>query len=380
MSSSDSNTPSPHATAGGRGTAAPKSILKKPTGTQVQAGTPLPPPPPPSPLLPLPLAMGRATGGGGGRRQGPRSAEEARAIAVHHAQVLENRKQLELSILASIEHLLEYPPTSSMMTAAAGGGAGAGAGAGQQLSGDVVSEFKRQLAHFRPADLDDLVEERNIVRKCGYPLCARSNTLQQPITTTTTTAAPAPAPPKYRVLFRGSAGSPIVVEARRLERFCSDDCARRALWIRVQLSDQPAWLRPSGAEPSITLLEEEKNRAPCSASRLADPMFRANLGKLADELRNIGISNTGLANPNLPPQAPPREEEEEDALAEKLERVAISETEAEAEAEAEAECRSSSSLEKDGLSPLLRTWLCANPSSFCRGPIGARGNNRNGPQ
>lgn len=49
-------------------------------------------------------------------------------------------------------------------------------------------------------------------------------------------------------------------------------------------------------------------------------------------------------------------------------------------AEAVAECRSSSSLEKDGLSPLLRTWLCANPSSFCRGPIGARGNNRNGPQ
>ena len=316
--SSNNDVPSPCA-ATGRGGTAPKPILKKPSGHApgAQAGTP------PAAASAkgrvgkgnsvVGMGMGVGMGGGaGGRRQGgPRSAEEARAIAVHHAQVLENRKQLELSILASVEHLLEYP------TVAEGD------------DGADVAGLKRHLAHFQPADLDDLVEERNIACKCGYPLCARPNALQP---------TPPAAAAKYRVLRGRGASTPIVVEARRLERFCGDDCARRALWIRVQLSEQPAWLRPAGSTGhSITLLEEEKKREP-AARHLSDPAFRANLGKLADELRHIGISNTGLVIPNPSSSSSSssspshkteneqQQEEEEDDLVDRLQRGAISET------------------------------------------------------
>ena len=48
------------------------------------------------------------------------------------------------------------------------------------------------------------------------------------------------------------------MERQELEKWCSDECGRRALFLKIQLREEPAWLR-GGDDQSlqIKLLEEE---------------------------------------------------------------------------------------------------------------------------
>ncbi len=53
-----------------------------------------------------------------------------------------------------------------------------------------------------------------------------------------------------------------VVKKEELEKWCSEECARRAMWVRVQLSESPAWER--GAKEygvKIELLDEPKEES-----------------------------------------------------------------------------------------------------------------------
>ena len=50
-----------------------------------------------------------------------------------------------------------------------------------------------------------------------------------------------------------------VVEREELEKWCSEACARRALYVRVQLSESPAWEREAAASVDIDLLDEPKS-------------------------------------------------------------------------------------------------------------------------
>ena len=201
--------------------------------------------------------------------------EEAREIALYHAHIIQNQKGLELAILESVEVLLDFPTTNNPASCP---------------SDADVTEFKKNLVHFQPSDYDDLIEERNIVHKCGYPLCPLQNKLR-------------PTKAKFRVLDKGRR----IVETKQLERFCSDECARRGLWIRVQLNEEPSWLRvgedghvgQGGAEYKITLLEEEKDKQ----REASDNAFKGEVRKLVDQLQGIGISGTGLLTPPTRSQA-----------------------------------------------------------------------------
>ncbi|CUS08089.1 unnamed protein product [Tuber aestivum] len=242
----------------------PKSILKKtrepsaPTttvvgSTIVRTG----PPTPQSKPLPTP--------------------EEARAIALSHAHSIQIRKVLELSILTSLEQLVDFPLPDSTST-----------------------DLKCHLRYFQPSDFDSLMEERRICDKCSYPLC--------------------PNPPKrlagggkstYALVNKGKKTMRFV-EKEKLERFCSDICARQGLWLRIQLNPEPAWTRAEtisdaqvddkgavsgldltgekwrgGLESKILLLEEaeeQRRQAKWNNTREAD------IKKLEEELMEVGIS------------------------------------------------------------------------------------------
>lgn len=246
----------------------PKSILKKPSAAAsgtLQTAKPAKPRAPSKTTSRTPLtgkinvSQGRI--GPNGRRLP--SPEEAREIALNHAYIIQNQKNLELAILESVELLLDFPTSNNPAS---------------RPSDVDVDEFKKNLVHFRPTDFDDLIEERNIIHKCGYPLCPLPNKLQ-------------PTKAKFRILDKGRR----IVEAKQLERFCGDECARRGLWIRVQLNDEPSWLRTGedgqvgrgGLEYRITLLEEEKREPRESA-------IKGDVRKLVDQLQGMGISATGL--------------------------------------------------------------------------------------
>ena len=154
--------------------------------------------------------------------------------ALYHAQILQQRKDVEALILASTEALLELPSSTDSDRA-------------RPCSRDV-SLVKNLLQPFQPSDYDSLIEERNINKQCGYVFCPKPNRQEN-------TKA------RYRILHSKGRTSDNVkfVERRTLERWCSDECGKRALYIKVQLSEEPAWTRTGSSLRDIVFLEDEHN-------------------------------------------------------------------------------------------------------------------------
>ncbi|KAJ4313894.1 hypothetical protein N0V94_006705 [Neodidymelliopsis sp. IMI 364377] len=148
-------------------------------------------------------------------------------VALHHANILEQRKLVEAQVLDAIMTLMEFPPSPH-------------ADAKRPSPADARA-FGDAVAAFQPADYDALIEERNIADKCGYALCP------QPKAKARSTA---------KKQFVDTDKGVEIVDRKVLEVWCSDDCAKRALYIKVQLNEEPAWLRSGGHGEKIELMVE----------------------------------------------------------------------------------------------------------------------------
>jgi hypothetical protein len=169
----------------------------------------------------------------GPSRPPARSREDRnRETALYHAELLQQRKEVEAQILASLETLIDLPSSPT-------------ADAARPSNADSVL-VKNSLRLFQPSDYDSLIEERNIGRQCGYVLCQKHNRQEN-------TKA------KYRILQKAGKGRDAlkVVETKTLERWCSDDCGKRALYIKVQLNEEPAWTRTNASSGDIVLLMDK---------------------------------------------------------------------------------------------------------------------------
>ena len=155
-----------------------------------------------------------------------------RETALYHAQLLQQRKDVEALILTSTEALLELPSSPAADPA-------------RPCLQDTVL-VKKSLKPFQPSDYESLIEERNINKQCGYVLCPRPNRQED-------TKA------KYRILPSKKGDTVNFVERHTLERWCSDACGKRALYVKVQLFEEPAWTRAGSAGGDIVLLEDEWN-------------------------------------------------------------------------------------------------------------------------
>ena len=162
-----------------------------------------------------------------------RSREDRnKETAIYHAQLLQQRKDVEALIFASIEAMLDLPSSPAADPA--------------RPRLQDVTLMKNFLRPFQPSDYDSLIEERNINKSCGYVLCPRLNRLQG-------TKA------RYRILHGNGRDTLNIVERHTLERWCSDDCGKRALYVKVQLSEEPAWTRIGSSGGDMLLLEDERN-------------------------------------------------------------------------------------------------------------------------
>lgn len=167
-------------------------------------------------------------------------------VALHHANILEQRKAVEAQVLDSIMTLMEHPSSPDADP--------------RRPSAADARAFEEAVAAFQPADYDALIEERNIADRCGYALCPR---------------------PKMRA--RSTAKKQFVdtdkgveiVDRKVLEVWCSDDCAKRALYVKVQLNEEPAWLRAGGHGERIELMvdnaQELRATLPVRAKQQAAP-------------------------------------------------------------------------------------------------------------
>jgi hypothetical protein len=146
-------------------------------------------------------------------------------VALHHANILEERKRVEAEVLDAIMTLMDYPTASDADP--------------KRPSAADAQSFRDAVLPFQPADYDALIEERNIADKCGYALCPR------PTKKARSTA---------RKQFVDTDHGVQIVDRKTLEVWCSDDCARRALYVKVQLSEEPAWMRQGGYGDKMELL------------------------------------------------------------------------------------------------------------------------------
>jgi RNA polymerase II-associated protein 2 len=160
--------------------------------------------------------------------------QRRRDIAMHHAQIIQQRKDLEAQILDDIILLSEYPlaPTakdpSTTFTAAT-------------PAPTDVADFKAHIRLFQPGDYDDLIEERNVNGLCGYTLCGRPRRETGP-------------GGEWKITASGH-----IARRKDIEMWCSNACARRALYVKVQLNETAAWERAGIPDIEIDLLDEDKS-------------------------------------------------------------------------------------------------------------------------
>ncbi|CAG7958287.1 unnamed protein product [Penicillium olsonii] len=199
----------------------------------------------------------------------PGATQQHLEIALQHAQQIQTQKDAEDVILNHILDLLDLPSSPSANPATP--------------TQEDANKFKFSLIPFRPSDYDNLILERNYGDLCGYTLCPCKHRKQN--------HAPGGGFQfKYGPKGSGPGGrgrSVDIVPQDQVEKWCSDACAERALWIRVQLSEEPVWERrgDNTRGTNILLLEEAR------AKRLLAPAATGTVSGVVDEMNNLMLAN-----------------------------------------------------------------------------------------
>lgn len=137
--------------------------------------------------------------------------EHIRQIAVSHAQDIERKKSTQNKVLDLILDAYDLPSKKDVDPAT-------------PITADLV-RFRECLSFFRPSDLDELVDERNIDDRCGYALCGKALDKQ----------------PAAGKVWSNKLGR--LIERKAPNQFCSHECGVRNTFVRNQLSTEPAWTR-----------------------------------------------------------------------------------------------------------------------------------------
>lgn len=196
----------------------------------------------------------------------PADAREKRnrELALHHADLIQRRKDAENEIFDSLVLLLDYP-TSSTSSAL------------HPLPADVV-EFQNRMPPFTTDDYDDLLKERALADKCAYIFCPNEPTKDRSTTR------------DYNRILRDGKGGVKVVKRSELEMWCSPACAKRALYIKVQLNETPVWERADGLNGRIELLREDDDELLSSKMRsVALSDSRSDAEKMTEAMEELAL-------------------------------------------------------------------------------------------
>lgn len=170
--------------------------------------------------------------------------KDPRQIAIQHARILQDRKDTEAQILENVITLLDFPRNRDQPAS--------------DPDPSDAADFASLVRIFQPGDYDDLILERNLDGdKCGYALCGNTRRRY-------------PRAGTYKMVNKGRRDFDIV-ETRELERWCGGGCARRALWVKVQLNETAAWERVGLPEIGIELYPEKKEGGEEEGSGNAPP-------------------------------------------------------------------------------------------------------------
>ncbi|KAI0445888.1 Rtr1/RPAP2 family-domain-containing protein [Xylaria telfairii] len=163
------------------------------------------------------------------------NAPNPREVAIKHARIIHSRREIEDQISDSMIELSKFPASR-----------GAPYDASNPAPADAES-FKNLVRLYQPSDYDDLIEERNANGLCGYTLCPNPRSRVSGGGT-------------FKLVNYGRKDFNIV-SSRELEKWCSQKCAKRAMYVKVQLNETAAWERAGIPSIQVDLFEEEHTSA-----------------------------------------------------------------------------------------------------------------------
>jgi RNA polymerase II-associated protein 2 len=194
--------------------------------------------------------------------------DQQKSTALQYARSIQYQKSMKERVLDLIINTVDLP---SLLNADPG-----------RPSASDATLFRRALSLFQPQDFDDMILERNIYEKCGYALCVQPNLKQDRVL-------------RDQVFRRMKEGRKYRLTTKEeLDKWCSVECAERAIFVRLQLAIEPAWLRSTPLEEIILLDESGKGVV---EEGLASTMQDLGLTErhridLASSLQNLAIDQS----------------------------------------------------------------------------------------
>lgn len=155
------------------------------------------------------------------------TTDRFRETAIKHARIIEDQKRVKTEVVDLILECFDLPSEPGAIPSTA--------------SSSDAKTFKKALSLFQVADFDELTSERNIDDRCGYALCSKPNRKY---------------PGGGNKVWNHKTGKEFkLIDRSDVERYCSPECEARGLFVRSQLSTEPAWSRDV-TETSVMLLDD----------------------------------------------------------------------------------------------------------------------------
>ncbi|KAK3953462.1 Rtr1/RPAP2 family-domain-containing protein [Pseudoneurospora amorphoporcata] len=108
-----------------------------------------------------------------------------------------------------------------------------------------TTQFLSLIKDFTPTEYLELIEERNCLGACGYVLCPRKKRNYEG---------------EYKIIMR--TGN--IARTEDLNKWCSDECAVRALYVKVQL-DNPSYVTDLETGRRVVKVELREEKKPAAA-------------------------------------------------------------------------------------------------------------------
>ncbi|XP_041126458.1 putative RNA polymerase II subunit B1 CTD phosphatase rpap2 [Polyodon spathula] len=142
------------------------------------------------------------------------------------------------------------------------------------LEDNIAEEFLVDCAKFiSPANYKDTVEERFILRMCGYPFCQNKlvNIPKQ----------------QYKISIKTNK----VYDITERKCFCSNFCYKASKHFEAQIPDAPAWMREGERPPDVKLLKQGRSGSSGEEVKIAeDPIAPS-------QIENPDIDGSSMAPP-----------------------------------------------------------------------------------
>ncbi|XP_067892875.1 putative RNA polymerase II subunit B1 CTD phosphatase rpap2 isoform X2 [Heterodontus francisci] len=135
----------------------------------------------------------------------------------------------------------------------------------QLLEINVTEEYLLDCIKFiTPVHYQDVVEERSIIKQCGYPVC--QNKLENV--------------PKQQ--YKVSTNTNRVYDITERKHFCSNFCYKASKYLEAQIPKNPLWSRGQERSPACRLLKEQSLSLSCRACTGEEVKFQSSSIQLSD--------------------------------------------------------------------------------------------------